>query len=284
MRTNQIKLLAIAIMVLSTLALMAFNSNAFGVRSNADEDVAQTFKTKCAACHTPKAEKFFDVTKTDDQSVETILKGKKGDKPPFMPGFEAKGMTAEQARALAVYMRQLKMSGTANTNVNSVVNANANTNANANVTANTNTNVNVNVDVNSNVKTNANANTNANVNASVNANTSVNANINANMNANINAKANVNANTNANVNVDIKANAIENVASVYKTKCAACHTPKAEKFFDAAKADEQLFTIVLKGKKGDKPPFMPAFEEKGMHADEARALVAYMKQLKAPKP
>jgi cytochrome c1 len=36
------------------------------------------------------------------------LKGKKGEKPPYMPGFEAKGMTEDQAKALAAYMRTLR--------------------------------------------------------------------------------------------------------------------------------------------------------------------------------
>jgi hypothetical protein len=37
---------------------------------------------------------------------------------------------------------------------------------------------------------------------------------------------------------------------------------------------------VLKGKKPEKPPNMPAFEERGITADQAKALVAYMKTLK----
>ena len=37
---------------------------------------------------------------------------------------------------------------------------------------------------------------------------------------------------------------------------------------------------ILKGKKVEKPPNMPAFAEKGIDADQARALIAYMKSLK----
>ena len=71
-------------------------------------------------------------------------------------------------------------------------------------------------------------------------------------------------------------------AATYKTKCAACHTPTASKFFDATKTDADLVQIVLKGKKGEKPPFMPAFSEKGISEDDAKALVTFMKGLKAP--
>ncbi len=43
-----------------------------------------------------------------EEQVEAIMKGKKGEKPPFMPGFESKGVTAEQALALAEYMKALR--------------------------------------------------------------------------------------------------------------------------------------------------------------------------------
>jgi len=59
-----------------------------------------------------------------------------------------------------------------------------------------------------------------------------------------------------------------------------CHGQTAEKKFDATKADDVLIASVLKGKKLEKPPNMPAFEEKGITADQAKAFVAYMKSLK----
>lgn len=59
-------------------------------------------------CHTAKAEKNFDPAKTDEDLVQTILKGRKGERPPYMPGFEAKGMTADEAKALAAYMKTLR--------------------------------------------------------------------------------------------------------------------------------------------------------------------------------
>jgi mono/diheme cytochrome c family protein len=69
-------------------------------------------------------------------------------------------------------------------------------------------------------------------------------------------------------------------AATYKAKCQACHGPAAEKKFDAALPDAELVQVILKGKKGEKPPFMPAFGEKGISEEQAKALVAHMKSLK----
>jgi mono/diheme cytochrome c family protein len=70
-------------------------------------------------------------------------------------------------------------------------------------------------------------------------------------------------------------------AAFFKTKCVACHGQKAEKKFDATIPDEQLIDIVMKGKKPEKPPNMPAYGEKGVTAEQAKSLVEYMKGLKA---
>lgn len=67
----------------------------------------------------------------------------------------------------------------------------------------------------------------------------------------------------------------------YKAKCVACHGQKAEKKFDSTLPDEQLIDIVMKGKKPEKPPNMPGYGEKGVTTDQAKALVDYMKQMKA---
>ena len=69
-------------------------------------------------------------------------------------------------------------------------------------------------------------------------------------------------------------------AATFKTKCVACHGQKAEKKFDSSIADDQLIDIVMKGKKPEKPPNMPAYSEKGISEDQAKALVAHMKSLK----
>ena len=69
-------------------------------------------------------------------------------------------------------------------------------------------------------------------------------------------------------------------AATYTTKCVACHGAKAEKKFDATIAEDEMVKIVMTGKKMEKPPNMPAYSEKGITEDQAKALVAYMKSLK----
>ena len=71
-------------------------------------DPAAFYKSKCVTCHGKSAEKKFNTTLSDDQMVEVVLKGKKGEKPPNMPGYADKGVNAEQAKALVDYMKQLK--------------------------------------------------------------------------------------------------------------------------------------------------------------------------------
>lgn len=66
-------------------------------------------------------------------------------------------------------------------------------------------------------------------------------------------------------------------AALYKSKCFACHGATAEKKFDATKPDADLIQTVLKGKKMEKPPSMPAYEEKGITADQAKGLIEFMK-------
>ena len=67
----------------------------------------------------------------------------------------------------------------------------------------------------------------------------------------------------------------------YKTKCVVCHGQKAEKKFDASLSDEQYIDVILKGKKPEKPPNMPAYCEKGVTADQAKALLEHMRQLRS---
>lgn len=73
-------------------------------------------------------------------------------------------------------------------------------------------------------------------------------------------------------------------AAYYKSKCVACHGKTAEKKFDPSLPEEQLIDAVLKGKKAAKPPHMPAYGAKGVSSDQAKALIAHMKQLKAAPP
>lgn len=66
----------------------------------------------------------------------------------------------------------------------------------------------------------------------------------------------------------------------YKAKCVACHGPKAEKKFDTSLSEEQLLDAILKGKKPEKPPNMPAYGDKGVTPENAKALLEHMKQLR----
>ena len=45
---------------------------------------------------------------TDEQLLDAILKGKKPEKPPNMPAYGEKGVTAEQAKGLLDHMKQLR--------------------------------------------------------------------------------------------------------------------------------------------------------------------------------
>ncbi len=73
-------------------------------------DPAAYYKAKCQMCHGPKVEKKFDPSLTDEQYVDAILKGKKPEKPPNMPAYGEKGVTADQAKALLEHMKQLRSS------------------------------------------------------------------------------------------------------------------------------------------------------------------------------
>lgn len=108
MRTNRTKFFATVFFALPVLLLMVFKTTPATVTAFVVDDAATTYKTKCAACHTPTAGKFYDPARSDEEHVQAILKGKKGEKPPYMPGFEAKGMTEDEAKALAAHMKTLK--------------------------------------------------------------------------------------------------------------------------------------------------------------------------------
>ena len=109
MTLNRTKFLAASILIIPTLLISVFHSDpVVTFAAVVQTDTAAVYKTKCAMCHSPKAEKLYDPAKKDEEHIEVILKGKKGEKPPYMPGFEAKGMKPEEAKALAEYMRSLR--------------------------------------------------------------------------------------------------------------------------------------------------------------------------------
>ncbi len=91
-------------------ANVSANSNT-SVKKIPDAELAAIYKKNCVMCHSPKAEKSYDPTMPLEEQVAAILKGKKAAKPPHMPGYETKGITAEQAEALAEYMKSLRAAG-----------------------------------------------------------------------------------------------------------------------------------------------------------------------------
>ena len=96
------KKLAILIFSVAAFATMLLTSGAATTRAQGD-DVAATYKAKCAMCHGAKAEKAFDAAKEDAVLVESVLKGIK----PKMPSYDQK-LTADQAKALVSYMKSLR--------------------------------------------------------------------------------------------------------------------------------------------------------------------------------
>lgn len=73
----------------------------------------------------------------------------------------------------------------------------------------------------------------------------------------------------------------DDAAGTYKTaKCVVCHGARAEKKFDATLSEQEMVKVILTGKKVEKPPNMPAYGEKGISEDQAKALIVYMKSLK----
>jgi mono/diheme cytochrome c family protein len=98
------KALVLAGVMIAATFLMA----SVPARTAPQDDAAALYKTKCFACHGATAEKKFDGTKADADLIESVLKGKKMEKPPNMPGFEERGVTADQAKALVAHMKSLK--------------------------------------------------------------------------------------------------------------------------------------------------------------------------------
>jgi|SRR5688500_13167748 len=111
MTIKRAKLFATLAFVLPLLAFAIFFRTPPAIATatpSAADDPATVYKAKCAMCHSPKAEKSYDPALPQDQQIEAILKGKKAEKPPHMPAFEPKGMTAEEAKALVEYMQGLR--------------------------------------------------------------------------------------------------------------------------------------------------------------------------------
>ena len=104
---NRVQRISVLIAAAITLALIVVVSAGARTSTVKQFDAAAKYK-QCVACHGAKAEKKFDATKSDDEHVQIILKGKKMEKPPHMPGYEAKGINADQAKALVALMKSLR--------------------------------------------------------------------------------------------------------------------------------------------------------------------------------
>ena len=105
---KSIKFITMTAMLAAMFAAVVMVSASSRTTSDDQSDAAATYKTKCVACHGQKAEKKFDSTLSDQQMIDTVMKGKKPEKPPNMPAYGEKGVTAEQAKALIEQMKQLK--------------------------------------------------------------------------------------------------------------------------------------------------------------------------------
>jgi cytochrome c len=104
---NSLQKISLVIATSVTVTLIVVVSVAARTSTAKQFDAAAKYK-QCVACHGAKADKKFDPAKSDDEHVEIILKGKKMAKPPHMPGYESKGINAEQAKALLDYMKSLR--------------------------------------------------------------------------------------------------------------------------------------------------------------------------------
>ncbi len=97
-----------AIGVITLLALVSLVSGAAQTEVKFTDTASYYKEAKCVVCHGQKAEKKFNADMKEEELVEIVLNGKKPEKPPNMPAYEAKGITADQAKALVEHMKQLK--------------------------------------------------------------------------------------------------------------------------------------------------------------------------------
>jgi len=105
---NTMKIAALIAFAAAFAVIYAVKTEPTTVMAETGGDPAVIYKAKCALCHGKKAEKGYKADMPEEEQVTAILKGKKATKPPHMPGFEKKGVTQEDAKALVTYMKGLK--------------------------------------------------------------------------------------------------------------------------------------------------------------------------------
>lgn len=76
--------------------------------------------------------------------------------------------------------------------------------------------------------------------------------------------------------------ASDDVKALYEAKCAKCHGTDATDSFDPKSSDGVHVQAILEGRKAEEAPDMPAYKGEGVDEEKAAALVAYMRQLRAP--
>ncbi|HSP62070.1 MAG TPA: cytochrome c [Pyrinomonadaceae bacterium] len=108
MKVSITRLIQVAFVLAGLTIAAAFFVASVPARTTTDDDAAALYKTKCVACHGATSEKKFDATKADDELIQVVLDGKKPEKPPNMPAFKEKGITADQAKALVAFMKSQK--------------------------------------------------------------------------------------------------------------------------------------------------------------------------------
>src|SRR3954462_852488 len=105
---EMLKKVFVGLVILPLLGVLVMNTATSRTRAAGDDfDAAGTFKAKCLMCHGADASKKFDPALADDVLIEVVLKGKDA-APIKMPAYEAKGLTADQAKALVTYMKSLR--------------------------------------------------------------------------------------------------------------------------------------------------------------------------------
>ena len=103
-----LKKISIGLVVLPLFGVLLLSAGTRGSSAAVqDFDAAATYKAKCAMCHGQKAEKKFDPAKDDAVHISITMKGR-DDVTPKMPGYEAKGLTEEQAKTIVAYMRSIR--------------------------------------------------------------------------------------------------------------------------------------------------------------------------------
>lgn len=66
----------------------------------------------------------------------------------------------------------------------------------------------------------------------------------------------------------------------YKINCVGCHGSKAGKKFNPDLPEGQMVDAIINGLPMETPPDMPAFADKGINEERAKALIAHMKSLR----